>query len=387
MRRARAALAAAAIAILAPVAPSAEAAPAPAPGGSIWQRMRRPEAARRQDLVAEAETFEIRYHELRLGRVKLDRAEAGVLGDMYLGRAAELLEQAGARTSTDPFLRYRLAVVYTLREQPQKALPLLESVGRADPPAPLRAAVFADLGVTYAHLGRVEDEIKAYGEALRVQPLAYERSRILANRAEAYMLLGDVTSAVVGYRAALALLTSDYLMFGGGPTTLWGLAVALDRSGDLDGGLSAVQLARTYDAQDRHINGPNWFYLPDYDRHWYEALGHWQVARKAGVVLSVRDEAYARATASLLKYVAAATRDDKWLPLARVRVIQCAAEHARFVVQNKIREAPLHDSPGDAFSAPSAARAFFEFSKTLRNKSREEQDRLLTKWILEHGGT
>ena len=50
---------------------------------------------------------------------------------------------------------------------------------------------------------------------------------ILANRAEAYMLLGDIGPAVEGYRAALGLLSTDHLLYGSGATTLWGLAVAL----------------------------------------------------------------------------------------------------------------------------------------------------------------
>jgi hypothetical protein len=145
------------------------------------------------------------------------------------------------------------------------------------------------------------------------------------------MLQGDITAAVEGYRAAIALLSADHMMFGTGPTTLWGLAVALDRSGDLDSGLDAIRLARTYDAQDRLINGPGWFYMPDYDRHWYEALGHWQVARKADALLSVRVDAYARASASWDEYLANAARDDRWLPLARFRAKQCEKERAAFL--------------------------------------------------------
>src|SRR5262249_6232058 len=125
-----------------------------------------------------------------------------------------------------------------------------------------------------------------------------------------------------------------HMMFGTGPTTLWGLGVALDRSGDLDSGLDAIRLARTYDAKDERINGPGWFYMPDYDRHWYEALGYWQVARKADAPLSVRVDAYARASASWDEYLARAAHDapgDHWLPLARVRAKQCEKERAAFL--------------------------------------------------------
>lgn len=116
-----------------------------------------------------------------------------------------------------------------MQEELGKAVPLLESIGRAEAPSSLRALTFADLAVAYAHLGRVEDEIAAYGKALEVQPVAFERSRLFANRAEAYMLLGNIIAAVEGYRAALSLLSADHMMFGTGPTTLWGLGVALNR--------------------------------------------------------------------------------------------------------------------------------------------------------------
>jgi tetratricopeptide (TPR) repeat protein len=312
------------------------------PGSSVWERARRPgDAEQQRELVAEAESYELRYHQLGMGHPVLDRAEVAVLGDMYLARAAELLEKAGAATARDLFLRYRLASVYAMRQKPEKAIMLLEAIVRADPPAPLRALVCAELAVEYARIGRVEDEIDAYGESLRVQPLAPERSRLFANRAEAYMLLGDITGAVAGYRAALALLSNDDLMFGSGPTTLWGLAVALDRSGDLDSGLDAVRLARTYDSQDKKINGPDWFYVPAYDRHWYEALGHWQVARKAEVVTAVRADAYGSAVASWEDYVASAASGDQWLPLARVRLKQCEKDRAAFFRGAKILDPSL----------------------------------------------
>jgi tetratricopeptide (TPR) repeat protein len=303
----------------------------------VWKRARQPQLEQQRELVAEAESYELRYQQqLGIGHPVLDRAEVAVLGDMYLTRAAELLEKAGAATASDPFLRYRLASVYAMQKRPARAVVLLESIARADPPAPLRASVFFDLALAYAHLGRVEDEIKAYGEALDVQPLNHERALLFANRAEAYMLLGDITSAVAGYRASLALLSSDSLSFRGGATTLWGLAVALDRSGDLDSGLDAVRLARTYDPKDEQINGAGWFYMPPYDRHWYEALGHWQVARKVDVVTAVRADAYGRAMASWEEYLANAAPTNQWLPLARVRLKQCQKERTAFLHGAKI---------------------------------------------------
>ncbi len=307
-----------------------------------------------------------------------------MLGDSYLGRAGELLEQAGAGSSSDLFLRYRLAEVYALRERHQKEIAVLEGIARADPPAPLRARIFADLAVAYAHVGRFEDEIKAYGEALRVQPLASERSRLIANRAEAYMLMGDSTTAVAGYRAALALLSNDYLMFGSGATTLWGLAVGLDRADELDASLDAVRLARVYDPQDKRINGAGWFYLPAYDSHWYEALGHWQVARKAEVVLSVRADAYGRALASWARYIEAATAaaDDKWVKVARVRVLQCARERDAFLHRQDVRT--QGGTQGATRGGATPDPEFVRLMAGLRGVPDEEARRLLLRFIAQH---
>jgi tetratricopeptide (TPR) repeat protein len=313
----------------------------------VWQRAGRPDDARRQELIAEADLLELKYQALlrdRHRRPRLDRREIATMSELYLTRAAQLLEAAGAAEARDLFLRARLASVYSALKQNAKALALLESIARKDPPAPLRAHVFAELAIAYAHAGRPEEEIKAYTEALAVQPIAHERSRLLANRAEAHMLLGNITAAVEGYRAALALLSVDFLLRAVGPTTLWGLAVALDRSGDLDGGLEAVRLARSYDAQDEQINGPGWFYVPDYDRHWYAALGHWAVARKADVD-SVRAAAYQRAVAAWGKYLTEAPREDRWAPIARVRLRQCDKERVEFV--RRLKKPPVPPGAND----------------------------------------
>jgi hypothetical protein len=152
------------------------------------------------------------------------------------------------------------------------------------------------------------------------------------------MLLGDINAAVEGYRAALGLLSTDYLLFGSGATTLWGLGVALDRSGDLDAGLESVRLARTYDAKDEQIHGRGWFFLPRYDEHWYAALGYWQVARKTDMG-SVRAEAYVRALASWDRYLTEAAADDKWLSLARVRRRQCDKERVEFLKRDAAERA------------------------------------------------
>jgi tetratricopeptide (TPR) repeat protein len=327
--RRRAALAACALVALATFhAPAAR-----AEGATVWQRARQPEAERRRELVTEAEALDRRARKM----MSADRQDSSLV-ELQLARAAVLLQEAGALTSRDPFLRYQLASIYALEDLHAEATRLLESIVKMDPPPALASAIYGELAIEYAHVGRTEDEIAAYGKALGLQPIPSERSRLLANRAEAHMLLGDVSRAVDGYRAALALLSADHMIFGSGATTLWGLGVALDRSGDLDAGLDAIRVARIYDKLDRNITGPGWFWVPPYDEHWYAALGHWQVARKPDAVMSARVDAYAKAVAAWDEYITAATAaapDDKWLPLARVRLKQCEKERAAFLKRPK----------------------------------------------------
>ena len=111
----------------------------------------------------------------------------------------------------------------------------------------------------------------------------------------------------------------------GSPTTYWGLAVALDRSGDIEGAFASIRLARTYDPEDRLLNGPGWFYVPDYDSAWYAALGHWAAAR-AATVPAARADAYLRASSAWQEYLLKAAPGDRWVPIARARAAQCETE-------------------------------------------------------------
>lgn len=307
---------------------------------SVWGLVRSPDNAARRALIAEASAKQLEYH--LAARPRRDhvpsREELATYAELYLAPAAELLERADAGRSRDLFVRQQLAEVYSLLFKHGQAVAVLETIVRSDPPAALKARAWSSLAIEYAHLGRTPEEIDAYSKALDAQPMPHERARLLANRAEGYMLLGDLTAAVEGYRAAIALMTLDSFMHRAGATTLWGLAVALDRSGDLDGGLEAVRVARSYDRFDAQLNAPGWVYLPDYDEHWYTALGHWSVARLTDVP-AVRAEAYGRAIAALEAYTVRAARDDRWLPLARARLLQCEKERAEFLKRDAARRA------------------------------------------------
>jgi cytochrome c-type biogenesis protein CcmH/NrfG len=151
---------------------------------------------------------------------------------------------------------------------------------------------------------------------------------------------GDLSNAVGGYREALQLLP-NIAVGAAGVTTLWGLAVALDRSGDHRRALDHIDLARSYDRDDRQLRHQSWFFMPSYDEHWYAALGHWARAR-AATGPSARAEAYGRAIASWHAYLSEAHAGDRWLPLGERRLEQCERESRQTTPDKRgVGNAPL----------------------------------------------
>jgi tetratricopeptide (TPR) repeat protein len=242
-----------------------------------------------------------------------------------------VLEAAGARRATDPALRFRLAKIYYGLFDVERDKPLLERaaehyafVAQSDAPLTVRAEALNDLAICYARLGRHAEEVAAYGRALALEPHSETRAILLANRAEGMMVQGDISAAVRGYRAGLRE-TPAALLHQLGVTTMWGLAVSLDRSGDLEGALRQITLARGYDPVDERLRSDSWFFVPEYDDSWYTALGFWQRAR-ATEETADRIEAYRAAIAAWRSYIDRAPEQDRWLALATLRLKQCERE-------------------------------------------------------------
>lgn len=318
-----AASAVAALAAVITLAPFAEAAP------SRWARALSPSLDQQATMLSAVDDLQSRASFIR--RQENDQPGMAVHERVLLERAREVLERGGAARSRDLRVRYRLAEVYHQIQDDERAIPVFEGILRSGAPDVMLAEVYSYLAISYARLARHQDEIRAYGEALAREPHNRSRATLLANRAEAYMAVGDITAAVEGYRAALSMLTSiDMIVQQQGATTLWGLGVALDRAGDLEAGIAAIRLARTYDPNDRGINGPGWFYVPPYDRFYYHALGHWSAARATDLGPGKAEE-YARAVAQWEEYIASAPAEDRWLPIAKARLKQCEKERDVFL--------------------------------------------------------
>ncbi len=292
---------------------------------SVWARAADPKVAAAADVLAELRPLYETYAELAAKEDTKTRAP------IYLQRARVVLDSAGAELSPDPAVRYALARVegalHARDRDPahiRRALAELEWIvaqrgapGSQAASTELVASSLAELALCHAHLGQRDEEIAGYSRALALEADPLQRSVLLANQAEGLMNAGALAGAIRGYREAIALLPNVFVPHNGA-TTLWGLAVALDRSGDHPAALEQVALARSYDPHDDGLKSDGWFFMPPYDKHWYEALGH--EARAEAAEPAARPAELEQAIDSWHAYLAEAAADDRWLALAEQRL-------------------------------------------------------------------
>jgi len=324
---------------------------------SVWASARRPNASSRERLASEAQKV------LSDAALQKERAEmrTGLAIGNELLEAARIdarskLEEAGGATSPNMIVRLQYAsLLQTIasKQKPrnlknvEKAAKIIETVVAARPDPSVLEIAWGELGVCYAVLGERDKEIHAYGQALSFQPIGHRRATLMANRAESYMGSGRLDEAIQGYRDGLAALLPDE-MRAYGVTTLWGLAVALDRNGDLESAFANIRLARIYDGIDEEINRDSWFYSPAYDEHWYKALGAWAHARTIENSID-RTFEYGHALEAWDRYIDRAPADDLYVALAKVRRRACEQERERVA---KTSPKPVINLWGSGSSTP-----------------------------------
>jgi tetratricopeptide (TPR) repeat protein len=263
------------------------------------------------------------------------------MGQEQLSKALRVLDEVHADTSPDVRLRFDAGRALSLLGEYGRAAPVLESALRQAPDHPLATEAYFSVAICYAKQNRPDDEIVAYDEFLRRESDPAARAQALSNRAEAQMLVGRLPPAIADYRASLAIEPDSALAH-------WGLAVALDRSGDAPGALSEAKAAITYDPLDQQLESPNVFFMPPYDRYWYEGIG--AMARAADI-----DDAatsilwWETAVGKWRDYLGLAFSDDRWLPLASAHLASCEQKlnkaKKRASRSPKKKDAPVEPSP------------------------------------------
>jgi tetratricopeptide (TPR) repeat protein len=202
-----------------------------------------------------------------------------------LVRARTLLEQAHAASSPDVRLRFDLGEVYERLDDNVHAAEVLAPALDTVPDDPATGEAFLALANAYAKLDQSQEERRVYERFLPKVTDDRTRSTAMLNLAEANMHLGNLEQSIAGYRAtkdlAAQLPNLIELTYHTGALAVWGLAVALDRSGDIAGGAKEAKLAVELDHEMGIIRlSPDVFFAPERERDWYVALGFIEYAKE-----------------------------------------------------------------------------------------------------------
>jgi len=321
---------------------------------TIWQRARDPGRAAQQTMLNRIERL--------LGSIGLAEFDAelsaGAIALTQLGHSnwpclsrpnsgVDASSGSAPDVVLDPRLEYLIggALLDARSGYEWQARCMLERALRDAPNSPLAARGLSDLAIAAAKTGDREAERAAYLRALELTWQPDSRANLLANLAESEMALGHLARAVRGYRSALSTSQHPELVAG----AYFGLAVALDRSGDLPAALDAakraisVQLPPTLFAAGTVLDLPNVFFTPAYEIHYYKALGAMAAVELANDDLARRD--------------ALSEASDQW---GRY-LVAAEADHAR-------------DAPRAALHQASVARKLAELSAKLpRNSGRKPE--------------
>lgn len=273
---------------------------------SVWERAQDPALAVGDKIHRELQG--LRYISAYLRPSSSTRQE-------QLARFLRLLEQIDAEHSRDIRLRFDLGALLSLIGDEKRAASVLENAIALAPDHPSAVDAYWSLAIAYVKLGRFDDEIDAYEEFLRRSTAPYQRARALCNRAESLIRQDKLGDALRDYRESLVLQPEDVLCH-------WGYAVALDRSGDAPAAMAEAKTAITFDPLDQELSNPGVFFLPPYERFWYEGLGAMARAQQ------IDDPAtsvlwWDAAVVKWAGYLAFAPGDDRWVPLAKAHQAFC----------------------------------------------------------------
>jgi tetratricopeptide (TPR) repeat protein len=320
---------------------------------NIWDLAKHPEAfeQRREHLKLE-ENIELLDELKELGGRTRDAFRAAALAG-----AQSVLEDSTA--PKDKWLRYDEAVVALYRadvlgsaREYDRAIALLEPLAKEFEGTLFAAEIWQKLAECYVRVERTPDEIRAYDEVIKRAVVAEATATPMLNQAEAYMRNGEVDVAVSQFREVYRLagtMTSGNEL---GVLAQWDLAVALDRSGDVRGAISAARAAVHMDARCLAVStmhtvkiyatckdadiafvlvpsglfpvseeNDSVYFVPKYERSWYLALGREALALDGDKPREIAEN-WKRAETEMMTYMSAAAQHggDKWVDLARKRL-------------------------------------------------------------------
>ncbi len=276
---------------------------------TVWERATNPRRAAVERVHAAIEE-------------QLARAAHPLVKSLALEDARSQLEAAFARGVDAPLLHYDLAQIYFAQKRYPLVLRELRLVVNDPPEGASLAHIWDMLAMTYAHLERHEEERDAHREHLRLLRSESTRAVATMNLAESEMSVGRLDEAILQYREAarIASESSSYSASATAALCVWGLSVALDRSGDAAQALAEAARANALDPGAQVLTSDSVFFAPAYERDWYMGLSAEATARS--LPEAQRERYFVTAGAYFRSYVNHATapgRHDRWLELAKKR--------------------------------------------------------------------
>ncbi len=317
---------------------------------SFWQRARDPRLAEQQLVLNRIERV---LGSIGLSEFDPELSAAAIAMSVLTQtlpactRSAEVLANYTPQQARfDYLIGGALVDSHTDRESDARCI--LERALRSAPNSPLAPEGWFHLAIAADKLGDRVAERAAYVHALDLTWQPELRANLRVNLAESEMGTGDLKGALREYR--LGLLDARE------PDTLsaayFGLAVALDRSGDLPSALAAasnaiqIQLPPTLFPASSVLDLPGTFFTPSYEVEYYKALGAMAAARQAKDD-SVRRAALADAAEHWAAYLVPAEADKSpWAPRARLH--QARIEHELAALTAKLPKITVPKPDPDA---------------------------------------
>lgn len=258
----------------------------------------------------------------------------------HCSRALQLLEAQGGENSKDVRIRLDLGELYFEQKNFLRSAEVLKKALADAPNHSASEEGWLTLAFACGHLGDHTCEKKAYVEVLHRVSEEVLRATPTLNLAETDMHLGNLKEAIEGYRDALRI-SGRTMHRETAPLAVWGLAVALDRSGDRASAEKEARFALELEesmGRPQILHSTGVFFVPAYEIHYYDGLGAFargKVAKSAAEAAKY----FGRAESAFGRYARSADGSDRWLEMAKSRLAASKTEREKAEAR-ALREPP-----------------------------------------------
>ena len=301
---------------------------------TVWQRARNPRSG-------EA------YRSLVFGERLLASSAQSANSALMRGRFREAARDIVSLAENEPDARIRYLLGHLLIDRDDKATlkrarRLLKRALKEAPNSPLAGDAYFDLGIIAAKLGERRGEEAAYTKALARHWDPDARANTYLNRAESRMARQALDRAIADYRKSARIATRPEIQ----ALALWGLAVALERNGDLPSALGTARTAQS--VAPLALSGSGVFFVPAYEKHYYWAItwmGLADIARDDDVRLTI----YRDCAKAWKRYIQGARPDRApWVMHAEAHRTTCQ-RRAKEVAKRLPADQPMELPTGPLF--------------------------------------